>query len=147
LLGGLAVSVAFSYAGLGFGTERSFSGYACATFFGITGLVFAVQLLPNGSYLRLTPEGFTYCSLFRRHTFRWSDVQSFSTVRVGRNEMVVWDYARQYKKQQLGRAVSRGIAHAEAALPDTYGLKAPALAALMNTLRRQHVLPEESQRA
>lgn len=127
-------------------TGKPFWGYTCAIFFGICAVVFALQMLPMSSYLRLTQEGFTYCSLFRRHTFRWSDVTSFSVVRVGRNDMVTWDVAPRYKKQSLARAVARGIADVEGALPDTYGMKASALAALMDTLRLRHRQADKSQR-
>jgi hypothetical protein len=43
-------------------------GYLGIAFFGLGLVVFVIKLVPNSSYLRVTQEGFTVCSLFRCHT-------------------------------------------------------------------------------
>jgi hypothetical protein len=115
-------------------------GYLCAAFFGSCLLVFAVQLLPKSSYLHLGPDTFTFCALFRSHTVRWRDIESFSVVRIGLIRMVAWNFAPDYKEQRVGRASSRRIAKVEAALPDTYGMKPQELAEFMDTLGVRHGL-------
>lgn len=145
MLGLLILSAAFTALGLWMASEAPLTGYLCAGFFGLGLLVFAVQLLPKSSYLHLAQDGFTFAALFGSQTVRWRDVESFSVVRIGHNDMVAWDFAPHYKRQPRGRAVSRGIAGVEAALPDTYGMKAQALANLMNRLRVRHGLAGEEQ--
>jgi hypothetical protein len=138
MLGLLALSAVFVAGGLWMSSEKPMMGYLCAGFFGLCLVVFTLQLLPNSSYLRLDPEGFTMRGLFRGNTVRWADVERFSVICLHNNDMVAWDYAPHYKTQSLGRAVSRGLVGIEAALPDTYGMKAEQLAVLMNRLRLRY---------
>jgi hypothetical protein len=56
-------------------------------------------------------------------------------VRVMKNKMVAWNYASNDKEQPHSRGMSSYFVGAEAALPDTYGLKAEELAALTNCFR------------
>ncbi len=63
-------------------------GWVAVAFFGLGVAVFVLQLLPNSTYLRVGPEGFTVCHLFRAHSCRWSDVGPFKVGRVARKEMV-----------------------------------------------------------
>lgn len=134
----LGAGALFTAVGLGMASEEPFIGYLTAGFFGIGLLVCAVQLLPNSSYLRLGPEGFTVCSLFRSHTVPWSDVAEFWVIRVGGNDMVGWDFAPHYQAQAVGRAVATSLTGVGAALPDSYGMDPEELASLMNELREQY---------
>lgn len=141
LVGLLAVSVFFVAAGLWMSqdADNSLVGYGCAAFFGLCAVVFGIQLVPGSSYLRLTEAGFSFCSLFRKSSVRWADVEGFSIIRIAHNDMVGWNYSPHYRTHATGRSISNAIAGVEAALPDTYGMKATDLAALMNALRLRHV--------
>ena len=114
------------------------TGWLSIIFFGLCALVFAVQLLPNSSYLRLTSEGFTICSLFRAHSFKWSDVRSFSVGRVGLNKMVMFDFSEHYQDSSRLRKINVGIARHEGGLPDSYGMPHEDLVNLLNQYRRAH---------
>ncbi|MGB8355816.1 MAG: STM3941 family protein [Chthoniobacteraceae bacterium] len=72
-------------------------GWASIVFFGIGGVVFLFQLISGTAYLRLEPEGFTYCSAFRTHTVRWEDVQEFGVMQIHHNRLVGWNYASDYE--------------------------------------------------
>ncbi len=133
-LGWLCVFAAFTVTGVWMSTEKPLIGYLCSAFFGLGFVVFTINLLPKSSYLELTENGFTMCSLFRKSTTKWTDVEGFSVIEIAGNEMVSWYYSENYEKQQTGRAISRAISASEAALPDTYGMKAKDLADLMNEL-------------
>ncbi|WP_374711656.1 hypothetical protein [Symbiobacterium terraclitae] len=112
-----------------------------AVVFGLLGaLAAAVQMLPNASYLRLTPEGFTFCSLFRSHTVAWSDVTEFYVLehRGNGHKLVGWHYAPHYAHQLTLRIVNDNLIGVEAALPDTYGMDAYALADLMAELQQAY---------
>ncbi len=107
-------------------------------FFGLGAIVFTMQLLPNSSYLRLTREGFTMCSLFRCHTIQWRHVSGFGVGRIYTKKVVGWDPAHDVSKP--GK-VTKALSGFASALPDTYGLGAEELAALMNRLRDEYAAP------
>lgn len=108
------------------------AGWLSVIFFGLGCVVTVVSMLPRATYLRLTPEGFTMCSMFRAHTFRWQDVTGFSVGRVALNKMVLFNYAPSYQKSPGLRSLNVGLVGYEAGLPDNYGLGHDALAALLN---------------
>ena len=101
-------------------------------------VVFLIQFLPGAAYLRLTPEGFTYCSAFRAHTTRWEDVQEFGVMQMHHTRMVGWNYAPRSQVKARMRGFSKTLTGYEAGLPDTYGLKAEQLVEALETLRHQY---------
>jgi hypothetical protein len=113
-------------------------GYLVAGFFGLCSVVAIVQLLPGSSYLCLDSEGFICCSLFRKHKVAWSDVDEFFVITLKQtgvkvNEMVGYNFAASYDKSKLPRMLSAWVGKCEGGLPDSYGMKAEELAALMNS--------------
>ena len=115
--------------------DRSVWGYAGIVFFSLCAIVFAIQLLPNSSYLRLTREGFTMCSLFRQHTIQWRHVGKFGVGRIWLRKVVGWDPAHDISTVGIA---TKAISGYVSALPDTYGLRAEHLADLMNQLRDEY---------
>lgn len=116
-------------------------GYFCALLFALGALVFIAQLHPRAAYLHLDEQGFTYCSLFRAHRTHWAAVAGFAVVRVGGHSMVAWNFARGHVPHGRGPALSQALAGYHGALPDTYGLRADALAQRLNALCLAHRLP------
>jgi hypothetical protein len=112
-------------------------GWAEILFFGTGAIVFCLLLLPGSAYLKLDPAGFTFCSLFRPHFTPWSEVEPFAVGRVGTRLLVVFNFSEAHRGQKYLRKVSSAISGYEAALPDTYRLKAADLAALMNDWRQR----------
>jgi hypothetical protein len=80
VLGLLAVSLGFTATGVGMAADGLWMGWLAAGFFGLGAVVFTVQLLPGSAYLRLGPDGFVVCSLFRSSACRWSDLARFGSV-------------------------------------------------------------------
>jgi hypothetical protein len=112
-------------------------GWAEILLFGTFATVFCLMLAPGAAYLKLDPAGFTFCSLFRSHTMHWYEVDSFATARIGNRNLVVFNFSPLHRGQEHLRKISSAIAGYEAALPETYGLKAQDLAALMNQWRQR----------
>lgn len=131
-------SACFAAVGLWGAKDEPLAGYLIVGV-GVMGvLLLIIYLLPNSSYLRLTPEGFTYCNLYRSHTVRWSDVAEFTVIQIKFNRMVGWDYAPHFQGQAISRAIAKRIGGAQAALPDSYGMKPEELANLMDDLRQMY---------
>ncbi len=106
-------------------------------FFGFCSIVFALQLLPNASYLRLTPEGFTMCSLFRSHSYSWTEIENFAVGHASRMKTVVFNHPSFHTKQATLKKANKKFFGFEACLPDTYGMSAEELADLLNRWRRR----------
>ena len=123
--------------------EGQGAGWFVAGFFGLGVAVFSIGLLPGASYLRLSAEGFTLCSLYRRRDFAWGDVGPFFPGVISGRKMVLFDFADSAYRPRW-RAVARALSGAEDALPDTYGMTAGELAALMNDWRENVYAADET---
>jgi hypothetical protein len=110
-------------------------GWAVVLLFGAGVVVFCLTLLPGSAYLRLDPAGFTVCTLYRAHSTRWFEVESFNVARIGSRKMVVFNFSDLHPGQEFVRKLSSAVSGYEAALPETYGLSAEELAAIMNDWR------------
>ena len=113
-------------------------GWLNIVFFGLGVAVAIVTLLPGSNHLQLGDEGFEVCSLYRRWSVRWADVDSFFPAFISRREMVCWNYVSGYSGQRTGRGVASQLTGVEAALPDTYGMTPAALADLLNQWRMRN---------
>jgi hypothetical protein len=138
------LSAGFAAVGMLMLRDGNPTGWVEILFFGAGALVFCVLLLPGSAYLKLDPGGFTLCSLFRSHSMRWFEVESFAADWIGARKMVVFNYSKFHRGQDRLRKVASTIAGYEAALPDTYGLTAEDLAAVMNDWRRRATVSEDA---
>jgi hypothetical protein len=139
ILGLLTVTGLLAAAGVGMIAEGLWLGWLIAPVFGLGVLVSVLLLLPNSAYLEIRPGGFTVCSLFRKHSYRWSDVESFETGFIGINKMVVFNYSARCQGATWPRKLAVAISGFEGALPDSYGMRAEALAELLNQHRAYHL--------
>ncbi len=114
-----------------------FTAWIVAAFGLLGGLVFIVQLIPESTYLLITPSGLTVKSLFRGNTYKWQDIKEFGVGAIPAGptlrKMVLFNFEDSYKKQATARALSKGISGYDGGLPDTYGKKPEELAALLNS--------------
>lgn len=114
------------------------AGWLCIIFFGLGVAIGCVSLLPGCNYLDLKPEGMEFRSLYRTWFVRWDDVHEFIPISVSRRSMVGWNPVSHDREQRHWRRLSAGLSGVESALPDTYGMSAEKLAALLNDWRRRH---------
>jgi hypothetical protein len=106
-------------------------------FFGLCALVFAVQLIPSSTYLRLSPQGFTVRSLFRTAPMiLWRDVSEFQVAVLPRQKLVVYESTA--TTMPTLRKINRALVGAGEALPNSFGLKPQELADLMNAWRQTY---------
>jgi hypothetical protein len=132
----LALSLALTAGGAWMVARGAEYGGWCLAFFALCSVVFGVQLLPSASWLKLTDEGLQIRSLFRTAKLvRWQDVAGFFPGRMHGNAYVFFNYSLEYPKQSTARKIAGALVGAEGMLPDTYGMKAEALAALLEEWR------------
>jgi hypothetical protein len=105
--------------------------------------------------LRLSPEGLAYGTLRRRYFFRWSDVAKFGVADFAGHRWVVFLLAPHYQgdkreralnrslHDERVRAINRGFGGFDRFLPDTYGMRAVALAELLESWRVRYGRPAE----
>jgi hypothetical protein len=153
-----AVSVVFTIGGLLMISDGDATGWLVVIFFGLCIVVFGVNFFKRPS-LRLTPEGLTTVSLTKPSTLRWADVKDFRVDMLGHidhptgalldvagifvnglgnhkgSKGVAFDFTDGYKQFATARKFMRKASGYEGALPDTYGMPAEQLAALLNDWR------------
>ena len=124
----VALSAAFVWIGAIIRGTHPLAGWGCIVFFGLCGAIGVLNLLPDASRLLVDDDGFEIRSLFRASRVHWADVARFGTMRVGVNTLVGFDFVDGYRGGDRLRRLNRNLSGFQGALPDTYGLKAAALA-------------------
>lgn len=98
--------------------------------FGISLIVFSINLIPNTSYLKIDERGLEMKSLFRTTFIPWQVVSGFTTKQIFVNKLVMFDIDEKFLK--LSKIKSK-----QGAFPDTYGISAKKLAALLNDYKEK----------
>jgi len=133
----LFISVAFVAGGI-FGIRAGhWVGWLSVLLFGLGGVVFALQLLPQSAYLRVGPDGFTVCTLFRAHSCRWSDVGPFQVVRVGPKDIVGFSFSDSYRGPRHLAGLNNNLVGTEAAvaMAGAWNIRMEELASVLNRYR------------
>jgi len=124
------------FAGIGFWmvTQGQKHGWLLSIVFSAFAAVAGTMLLPGAGSLSLNADGFVTISLFRRRHALWQDATAFHIVRIppSGQRMVVYD---DRTAQGVVAKLNAAVAGYAAGLPDTYGISADELAALMTRWR------------
>jgi len=136
----LLVSVAFVVGGTFLIRAGHWVGWLSVVVFGVGVIVFVLQLLPQSAYLRVGPDGFTVCTLFRTHSCRWSDVGPFKVVRLGPKDMVGFSFSDRYRGPRHLARLNTNLVGAEAAvaMAGTWNIGMEELAAVLNGYRERY---------
>jgi hypothetical protein len=94
-----------------------------------------LQGLARCSSLSVTAEGFEIRYLFRRRSYRWRDVSEFRVEHLGPLECVVFGRGTGRSLDLPPAFLAPVLEAREVAIPQTYGLKAAELAAMLNEHR------------
>ena len=104
--------------------------------FFVVGVVLSLMnLLPDRAYLELAPDGFIFRSLFKSRSYRWSEVERFEIFSHRGASIVVFTLSPEGRVRLTESSFakfSKALGGGDDSLPDTYGLGADRLAALMN---------------
>jgi hypothetical protein len=128
-------SLVFVTVGIDMIGEGNAAGWLVAIGFGAATVAFAVMGHPRSGFLRLEPDRFTVCSLFRVSSYRWKDIEAFDVVRFGISKLVAFTLAGPPGNGERAPKLAAVISGYDSALPDTYGMKAEKLALLLNEWR------------
>ncbi len=117
--------------------EARIVGAVCALFFGGASVIVMAQLFSGKTRLVLDRDGFSVGTLFRSSRFEWNEIDGmFGVVAISRNQLVMFSVNRPATRlAQMNQA----LCGYDFGLPDTYGMQAEALAALMNEARQRGV--------
>ncbi|MEO1131668.1 MAG: hypothetical protein AAFX40_03065 [Cyanobacteria bacterium J06639_1] len=145
-LGYLVFCLVFVALGVFMILDGDWRGWYVAIVFGLGSLMFAAILLPNCAYLELSPEGLTVCSLYRVHRYTWQDIEGFGVAAIALNSAVGFNFSGTHSTQNVATQIAAGLSGYEAALPDTYGMSAEALAAVLNEYRTYYAPDDGNKR-
>ena len=137
-VGLLLLSLVFAGAGvLMVGADADFGSLAAG--FGIVGVVVFTVVLLRPNRLELSEEGLTTVTLGRRWTAKWSECGEFRAstpdLGLGTPSMVLFQCTKAGVGARVLDAAAEALAGTNAALPETYGMPATELAALLNDYR------------
>ncbi len=91
--------------------------------------------------LHLTETGFSFGSLRRRSTYRWSDIAHFFPLEFGGQRHVGFNFSPTFtggQRDERVRRINQGFGGFDRFLPDNYGLERKALAQLLESWRLAH---------
>jgi hypothetical protein len=104
-------------------------GWLSISLFGGGGTVVLRQIFSRRAHLRLDADGFSFATLRRRSDYAWAEITApFAAVHVSRVTLVMFNTARPPTRTST---LNQGFCGYDYGLPDTYGMKAEDLAALI----------------
>jgi hypothetical protein len=133
----LAGCLVFTAGGYAMILDRASGGWFVLVVFGLGSVAPAIALLPGAGRLVLDHDGFTSTSLFRSYRVRWQDAGGFDAVRVPPANIWLVGYDDVTVAGRRIAAINVALTGRNAALSDTYGLPADALAYLMAAWRER----------
>lgn len=85
-------------------------------FFGL-GIPAGLIQLVRPATLEIGPTGVTLRTVFRAHSYRWSDVKDFRVFQIKSAKLIGFDFTDSYPGQRALSGMNRSIAGVEASLP------------------------------
>ena len=116
--------------------DKPIMGILGICFFGLGGIAFLTQLLPNGYYLKLDEEGFEIKALLRTNFTHWYEVKNIRASNVRGTKMILFDYTAKHKKWKRGKKLAKFLAGKEGGLVSDYNIKSKELVNLMKEYKR-----------
>jgi len=126
----ILISIAFICMGISLMERNLWAAILIIFLFSISLIIFFINLIPNTSYLKIDNRGLEMKTLFRTTFIPWQVVSGFTTKQIFLNRLVTFDIDEKY----LGNSK---IKSKKGAFPDTYGMSAKKLAALLNDYKNQ----------
>lgn len=126
----IIISLGFVILGISLLENKLWIGVLNIFFFGICLIIFIINMLPNSSYLKIDERGIEMKNLFRITFIPWKAVNGFNSKSIFLKKMVTFDI----DEKLLTDSKIKGKT---GAFPDTYGMSAKNLAALLNNYKQK----------
>jgi len=98
-------------------------------------LLFLWCLVSKRMHLQLAQRGFSFGTLRKQYSYSWSDIAYFGVVEFGRERWVCFVLSPHYVGEEHVQATNQAFGGFDRFLPDTYGMRAEELAALLEAWR------------
>jgi hypothetical protein len=134
----LAGCVVATFAGFSMLMDSEWIGLFVLSFFGF-GTVVALAAIIRPTQLLIDPDGMTLVQPWRRRRYDFNDCSEFRTWRGYHTAMVVFDHRSPDRDAGLLSILNEQVSGSNSWLPNTFGVSAPDMAALLNA-RRQRVI-------
>ena len=121
----LLVSIGFVSLGISLLEKKMWIAILNIVFFGFCLIIFLTNMIPGSSYLKIDERGVEMKNLFRITFIPWKAVNGFTTKSIFLKKMVTFNI----DENLLTASKIKGKT---GAFPDTYGMSAENLAALLN---------------
>lgn len=125
----ILISLGFVVLGISLLEKKLWLGVLSILFFGVCFIIFIINLLPNSVYLKIDERGIEMKNLFRITFIPWKAVNAFSTKSIFL-KMVTFNIDEKLLTDSM-------IKGKTGAFPDTYGMSAKNLAALLNNYKQK----------
>jgi hypothetical protein len=89
--------------------------------------------------LVLSARGFACGTVRCREFYRWDEVAWFTVAEFAHHNLVVFTFAADYRGQERARRINQDCGGFDRFLSDSYGLRAAALAELLERRRLRHM--------
>lgn len=126
----ILISIAFICMGISLMEKNIWAAILIIFLFGISLIIFFINLIPNTSYLKINERGLEMKTLSRTTFIPWQAVSNFTTKQIFLNRLVTFDIDEKYLENSK-------IKSKKGAFPDTYGMSAKKLAALLNDYKEK----------
>lgn len=126
----ILISIAFICMGITLMERNLWAAILIIFLFSISLIIFSIHLIPNISYLKIDERGLEVKNLSRITFIPWQVVSGFTTKQIFLNKVVMFDIDERFLEQSK-------VKSKQGAFPDTYGMSAKKLAALLNDYKRQ----------
>ncbi len=126
----ILISITFICMGISLMERNIWAAILIIFLFGISLIIFSINLIPNTSYLKINERGLEMKTLSRTTFIPWQAVSNFTTKQIFLNRLVMFDIDEKFLETSKMKSK-------QGAFPDTYGMSAKKLAALLNDYKEK----------
>lgn len=97
----------FVLVGLSIGSANPLLDRATVLVFGVLGVIGLVKLMKGKGLLRLDQNGFEFDGVFKRHRYRWMDIESISMVKIRGVSVIAFNFRKgDPRRSQISRSLA-----------------------------------------
>lgn len=136
----LLTCVVFATLGVWMINDNDLRGWLVVGFFGPCSLIVLCQFIPGANYLRLTRDGISYSTFFRKRSHKWDEIFEFGAYEPSStgSKYVGFNFKQRSKSGENLNSFSKTLSGWESGIPDTYGMSAEELVEILESWRKKY---------